>query len=846
MMLKNAFFILILIFFKNMLIAQNNINMNEGWRMKAAFPDEKKGLKEEWLDAKVPALAHSVLMENKVLPDLFYRDNESKYQWLEDEDWVFEKIFDADENILKNEHIELIFKGLDTNADVFFNGHLVLKANNAFRSWTINAKEFLKAKNNLIRIYFYSAVRNDRYKQLMHGYNLPGIPTNERVFSRKAQFNYGWDWGPRFVSAGLWRGVELKVWNDIALRDLNVKQISLNDNEAILKADFEFENNTIGEKEISLRIDNHIFTKKINCETIGKQLFSIENIVLKNPRRWWSVGLGEAYLYEAFGEIKSGTESDVISQKIGLRTLDLVREKDKAGETFFFRLNGVPVFAKGANYIPMSVFQDKIKQENYEKLTSDVVAANMNMIRVWGGGIYENDEFYELCDQKGIMVWQDFMYACAMYPGDAAFFENAKQEAIENVKRLRHHPSIALWCGNNEINEAWHNWGWQIPFALQPKRRDAIWQSYKTLFMSILPSVVSENANGTKYWESSPSYSRFNPKSESEGDSHYWGVWHDEEPFEQYEKRVPRFMSEYGFQSFPEWKTILNFTEPQDRDLETPVMLVHQKHPRGNTLMRKYMGREYHVPSKFEDFVYVSQLVQAEGMQRGIEAHRRAMPYCMGTLYWQLNDVWPVASWSGIDGDGRWKALHYAARESFQPLLISPLKNGKMLEINIISDFLDNKIGDLTVEIFDFEGKKINSETKKHLTVKANSSHGYEQINIAHLLKNYNPNHVFALFTFKNEEKTLATRVFYFDYPKNLQLPTAHIEQRTEATSEGYRVILQSSKLAKNVFIQTDAKGTWSDNYFDILPNETKIIEFKLESGDFHKDFLIKSLVQTY
>ena len=845
-MLKKTFFILFLIFIKNMLIAQNTIDMNEGWRMKAAFPDEKKGLKDEWLDVKAPALVHSVLMENGVLPDLFYRDNETKYQWLEDEDWVFEKIFDVDENVLKNEHIELIFKGLDTNADVFCNGNLVLKANNAFRTWTINAKDFLKTKNNLIRIYFYSAVRSDRYKQLSNGYSLPGIPTNERVFSRKAQFNYGWDWGPRFVSAGLWREVELKVWNDVSLKDLNVKQISLNDKEAVLKADFEFENHTTGEKKISLSIDNQLFTKKINCQTIGKQFFSIENIVLKNPRRWWSIGLGEAYLYEAKGEVKSGFESSVLMQKIGLRTLDLVREKDKSGKTFFFRLNGVPVFAKGANYIPMSVFQDKIKRENYEKLTSDVADANMNMIRVWGGGIYENDEFYELCDQKGIMVWQDFMYACAMYPGDAEFLENAKQEAIENVKRLRHHPSIALWCGNNEINEAWHNWGWQMQFTLYPKRKDAIWRDYKTLFMSILPSVVSENANGTKYWESSPSYSRFNPKADSEGDSHYWGVWHDEEPFEQYEKRVPRFMSEYGFQSFPEWKTLLTFTEPQDRDLETPVMLVHQKHPRGNALMRKYMGREYHVPSKFENFVYVSQLVQAEGMQRGIEAHRRAMPYCMGTLYWQLNDVWPVASWSGIDGDGRWKALHYAARESFQPLLISPLKNGKTLEINIVSDFLESKTGDLTVEIFDFEGKKINSETKKYLVIKANSSHEYEQMNIAHLLKNHNTNSVYALFTLKNEEKTLATRIFYFDYPKNLHLPTAHIEHRVEVTSEGYRVILKSLKLAKNVFIQTDAKGKWSDNYFDLLPNETKIIDFKLESGDFYKDFLIKSLVETY
>jgi beta-mannosidase len=828
------------------IFAQNITLLNEDWRVKPAFPKPEKGLPDEWFATKVPALAHSILMEKNVVPDLFYRDNETHYQWLEEEDFIFEKIFDIDEKNFAQQNLNLVFEGLDTHADVFFNGQLIIKADNAFRTWKADIKNLARPKGNYIRIYFYSAVKTDAFRQMELGYSLPGGPTNERVFSRKGQFNYGWDWGPRFPSCGIWRNVTLQSWNDVTLDNLNVRQLSLTDNEALLEADIEFKNTTIGKKEITLYVDNQIFTQKINCTTTGLQIATIKNISIKKPKRWWSLGLGEQYRYEVKCTLKSDEEEVEKSIKIGLRTLELVREKDKIGESFYFKLNGVPVFAKGANYIPMSIFQDQVTEKNYQQLVQDMVDANMNMVRIWGGGIYENDIFYDLCDEKGVMVWQDFMYACAMYPGDKNFLDNAKEEAIENIKRLRHHPSIALWCGNNEINEAWHNWGWQVPLLVYPKRKDFIWNSYKTLFMSILPEVTKQYGNGTAYWETSPSHGRYHVDCDKEGDSHYWGVWHDEEPFEQYQVRVPRFMSEYGFQSFPEWKTVLSFTEPQDRDLETPVMLVHQKHPRGNTLIKKYMGREYHVPQKFEDFVYVSQVVQAEGILRGIEAHRRAMPYCMGTLYWQLNDVWAVASWSGIDGLGRWKALHYAAKKGFEPLLISPLKEGKNIEIHIVSDFLQAKKANLHLQVFDFQGNKIGEEIKKHIEIVPNGSKMYEDFSVSRLLHHHKANDVFAVVTVENEEGVLGKRIFYFDYPKNLHLPKATIQHEIVATTEGYKVILRSDKLAKNVFIQTDAKGRWSDNYFDLLPNETKEINFKLENGDFLKDFLIKSLTDTY
>ncbi len=813
-----------------------SVSLNDNWQMKPAVPNEAKGLKDEWISVKIPALAHSTLMEKGVLPDLFYRDNETKFQWLEREDWVFENKFDVSSNLLKNEHIELNFKGLDTYADVFLNGELILKADNAFRSWQVEVKKHLREGKNYLRIFFYAAVKMDEDSKELNGYALPGIPTNERVFSRKGQFNYGWDWGPRFVSSGIWREVEINAWNEYRLREMNVEQLYLSEERADLEADVWVESSEKQDISLILHIDNQIITKKFSLKQGVNQL-SFDKITIEKPKRWWSRGIGEAHLYE----VKISSEKDSLQQRIGLRSIELVRDKDKKGETFYFRLNGVPVFAKGANYIPLSVFQDKVSDADYQEMIDNTAAANMNMLRVWGGGIYENDRFYELCDEQGIMVWQDFMFACAMYPANKPFLQNVENEAVENVKRLRKHPCIALWCGNNEISEAWHNWGWQEMLLLHPKRKEQIWSNYKKLFRDLLPEVVRNHANGVNYWESSPSYSRYHEKSDVMGDSHYWGVWHDEEPFEQYAKRVPRFMSEYGFQSFPEWKTIETFTETEDRGLETPIMTVHQKHPRGNTLMRKYMAREYQVPDSFEDFTYVSQLVQAEGMRRGIEAHRRAMPYCMGTLYWQLNDVWPVASWSSIDGLGRWKALHYVARDAFAQVLISPVLNNNLLQISVISDKLEPiEKATMSIEVFDFQGNSIFSESDNYEKIDANSSLMLMQKNLSKILNGQSAKETFALISLSQNGTFLSKRIFYFDYPKNLKLPSPTISHQIEKTNEGYKVTVKTDKLAKNVFLETSAQGLWSDNYFDLLPNESRVIFFKVKKGELENGFRIK------
>jgi len=559
--------------------------------------------------------------------------------------------------------------------------------------------------------------------------------------------------------------------------------------------------------------------------------------------------MGEQPLYDFTIEVKQGVRTiERQDARMGIRTIELVTEKDTKGESFYFRLNGKRVFAKGANYIPQDIFQDRVDPNHTKKLLDDVVAANMNMLRVWGGGIYEDDTFYQLCDSRGILVWQDFMYACAMYPGSGRFLKTAALEALEQVERLRQHPCMALWCGNNEIDEAWHNWGWQMQFT--EAQRIQLWREYKLLFQDILRTYVENNAEGVPYWESSPRFGRANPKSLTEGDSHYWGVWHDEEPFEILNKKVPRFMSEYGFQSFPEWRTIQSFTEPGDRKLDSKVMLLHQKHPRGNALIAEYMKRDYHAPRSFEDFVYVSQLLQAEGMRTGFEAHRRNKPYCMGTLYWQLNDVWPVASWSSVDYYGRWKALHYYAREAFAPVAALPILEDKILQIYGVNDRGEDQTVRLQMQALTFDGEKLGQIDLPNLLINPDSSKLLWQAPLDSLLngKKAETCVVEIRLTHVDGTETYHRRLFYAVSPRKMKLPKPDITiNNVVKRPDGYAITVQTNgKLAKNVYLQTDEDGFFSNNYFDLLPNEQVVITFQTKNtiAEPNKAFRLTSLVQ--
>ncbi|WP_353776858.1 glycoside hydrolase family 2 protein [Winogradskyella sp. 3972H.M.0a.05] len=768
-----------------------------------------------WHSATVPGNVFSDLLDHQLIENPFIGNNEEKVQWVSETDWEYKTTFDVDEETLQKKHLELNFEGLDTYASVYLNDSLILKSNNAFRAFEVDVKPLLKASNEL-RILFEHTSKYEAAAKSKLPYELP---EGNRIFTRKAQFQYGWDWGPKLNTSGIWRPIKLISWNDYRLKDLKISHGYLDDSLINLGLDFRLLKNDIWGVDRDLTFEVYVNDSLYQVsEDSFKAYRQFIPILIKNPKLWWPHNLGEQYLYDFKIVVKKDKRIyDSISVKKGLRNVELVTEKDSLGESFYFKVNGVPVYAKGANYIPQHSFQNKVTEQHYEKLLNDVVDANMNMLRVWGGGIYESDKFYELCDEKGIMVWQDFMFACAMYPGDEAFLDNVRQEAVENIKRLRKHPSIVLWCGNNENSEGWHRWGWQANRSNDEK--EEIWNNYLKVFYFILPQTVSELTN-VPYWESSPKYGRGNPQYKFEGDAHDWWVWHDGYPFEHFEEHVPRFMSEFGFQAFPSYEAIRFINQSDSIDIDSEGFKNHQKHHRGFQLIREYMERDFPVPNEPEDYVYMSQLVQAHGITKGIEAHRRAKPYNMGTLYWQLNDCWPAVSWSSIDHFGNWKALHYKAKRSFEDVFVSNTIEDHIIEVFAINDGVEAIESSLELEIRTFEGDSIWSISKDFKSELLSNTKAY-RIDFSGTQSEFKKDKAVLITKFNGQ-----TRCDYFVKPKDLKLAQAPIQKIVTKTKDGFLVELTSTTLQKDVFLHTDSKGHFSDNFFDLLPNEIKTIEF--------------------
>lgn len=762
--------------------------------------------------ASIPGTVHNDLYENKLIPDPFYGANEKQLQWIENENWEYESTFSLSEKEISNENIELEFDGLDTYATIYINGKLVLEADNMFRKWVISVKNHLKKGKNHLKIVFLSAVQKGKEEASKLPYTLP---EKERVFVRKAQYQFGWDWGPRFVTAGIWKKVQLKFWNSATIENIKFSQVELNDKKAILEFTTEIRVSEV--KTIQLKINEkaETFNLKKGTNTV-KMTYEISN-----PKLWWCNGLGIPHQYELYFSLEQNLEIlDKKELKIGLRTIELIQDKDEFGTSFYFKLNGKPVFMKGANYIPPDSFISKKSGSSYHETIQNARKANMNMLRVWGGGVYADDEFYNACDANGILVWQDFMFACAMYPGDEKFIKNIKKEVIDNVNRLQNHPSIALWCGNNENDEGWHNWGWQKQFNYSKADSTQIWNDYKKVFQELIPqtldSLLSKERN--LYWPSSPSIGWGRKESLTQGDSHYWGVWWGKEPFEIYEKKVGRFMSEYGFQGMPNLETLQKVIAKEDFNFTSEAFKNHQKHPTGFETINDYMARDFPTPSSLEKYNYVSQLLQAHGMKIAIEAHRLAKPYCMGSLYWQLNDCWPVTSWSTLDYYGNWKAAHYQVKESFAPILLAVTENLDGLSIISSNDNMEVKEGIATAKLIDFSGKELWTASKECvLDVERNTT--CMQIFYKELPKFVKEKTVLQIEFTSNQKKTVAHH--YFVKPKELQLEKPTIELKIVGET---LIELKTNTLAKNVYLQ--AKDTFfEENYFDLIPGIPKIIK---------------------
>lgn len=822
---------------------QQQLLLND-WSFKAS--DETR-----WNPAKVPGTVHSDLFRNGMIEDPFYGTHEHDQQWIDKKDWEYQTILTLSDAWRDCPRVELVFDGLDTYADVFVNGEKVLSADNMFVAWSADVKRLLGPGENTVLVRFRSPIREDLPKLENLGYSLPAANDQSElgglgdrrvsVFARKAPYHYGWDWGPRFVTSGIWREVRLEGWSGPRIRDLHIRQDRVNATAAELVAVVELETDVRWEGLLRVDTGELAWQRSAVLEP-GLHVVEVPARIPR-PKLWWCRGLGEPAMYDFRAELVADGQGTVAeaSVRTGLREIKLVREKDAAGASFRFELNGVPVFAKGANHIPNDSFLTEVTDERYRHEIASAAESGMNMLRVWGGGIYEHDVFYELCDEYGILVWQDFMFACSMYPGDPAFLDNVAREAEYNVKRLRNHPSIALWCGNNEIDSAWAHyeedggWGWKKDFTSE--QREKLWADYEAIFHRILPEVVERLGGGVAYWPSSPIRERTGDANQhalqvaGDGDVHYWGVWHAVEPFANYNAKIGRFMSEYGFQSFPELKSVLTYAPESELALESAIMLAHQKNGRGNQLIEEYMELYLPTPKDFKSFLYMSQVLQAEAIRTAIEAHRRNKPYCMGTLYWQMNDCWPVASWAGMDYYGRWKALQYTVRRSFRELMLAIYEPEEgPISVYLVSDLRKPAEGRLRLSLYDIRGALLKERVS---AVHAAADSVAEAIAFTReeWLEGRDPRQVVLYAVLEMDGNVVDSKPYYFVSAKELALPPASITLREEDGSGGSRYTLISDVLARQVWISAEEEGIFSDNYFDLIPGVPVTVEFRRRGG---------------
>lgn len=801
-----------------------------------------------WSDAKVPGTIHQDLLNHNRIPNPFYGMNEEAVQWVENEDWMYRTSFVVTEEQLNRDAAVLELDGLDTYADVFLNGALILRSDNMFVGHKVSVKPVLRKGENRLLIRFRSAVKEALPQWETNGFDYPADNDHSSkrvsIYTRKAPYSYGWDWGIRLATCGIWRPVRL-VFSDVArIEDYYVRQASVSASKADVDNRLEITNVTSQPVSALLKVAYHYSandTKEVQKQIElrpGENTVSLP-VMIDNPHLWMPNGWGEPSLYKFTASVSvDGVEVASQERQVGLRSIRVVMEDDEHGKSFYFEVNGHPMFAKGANFIPDDALLPNVTTERYKRIFEDVKAANMNMLRVWGGGIYEDDKFYDEADRNGILIWQDFLFACTTYPHDPLFLKRVEAEAEYNIKRLRGHASLAMWCGNNEIYEGVRYWGWKNKYTSEAFAE--MNRGYDVLFRQLLPDMVKRFDSDRFYMHGSPYEANWGrPESWKIADSHNWGTWYGRKPFESFDSEIPRFMSEYGFQAFPEMKTIRTFAEEKDFELESPVMNAHQKATIGNALIKQTMSLYYKVPAKFEDLVYVGLVLQGQGMRHGIEAHRRNRPYCMGSLFWQLNDSWPVVSWSSIDYYGNWKAMQYQSQRAFAPVLINAIKEGDDLCVYLISDELQDR-GDvrLTVELMDFDGKSHGKWTHSG-KLSANTSMLFLKKRVDEFLSKQDAATSFLRFTLKAKNgAALADEVFYFAYPKDQKLPEARIETSVKRRGEAIEMTLKADKLARDIFIEVPVQGVrFSDNFFDLLPGQRKKITIISPEGYSLKGF---------
>ena len=876
---------------------------------------------EDSYQAWIPGSVLSTLLDAGAIEDPYYRQNEYTARDLFWQDYIFERSFEVTQELLNQDVIQLVCYGIDTLADLYINDMHVIYMDNMHRTWRIPIKEYLHEGSNSIRFYFKSTLRYIEEREAL-------APADKKItieasgaiagnqYIRKAHSMFGWDWGAQLPDAGIFRDIEIQAYCTARIDEVKYQQehaqgqVTLQVEAVLEGADFmkkyfmgkcsagkdsseeasheeaSYEE-TIYEKtsmEVCVYdpqghlLDKHIMTTKDNVTYMSE-------INIENPQLWWVNGLGGHPLYTVETRLlTNGEETQIHKDRIGLRTFTVSRDKDQWGEEFAFMINGVKFFAMGADYIPEDCVYNRITRERMEYLVRSSVKAHYNCLRVWGGGYYPSDEFYDLCDEYGIIVWQDLMYACNVYDVTQEFEDSIAAETVDNVKRLRHHASLGLWCGNNEIESAWAYWG-NYQTQSQYLRADYIKQ-----FEYILPKALKKADDQTFFWPSSPSSGGCfdEPGDENRGDTHYWEVWHGQKPFSDYQKYFFRFCSEFGFQSFPSEKTVYSYTEPQDRNIFSPVMESHQKNDAANGKMLYYLAENFRYPKDFESLLYVTQVLQAVAIKSGVEHWRRNRGRCMGTLYWQINDNWPVASWSSIDYYGRWKALHYMACRFYEPVAGSIVRiadtdtaerNGGE-HFSAVAAHVQNETAQpvgvtvtMTLKTFDF---KVITTATQHVVVPAfGVSKALEEDYSSYVQRQprilitpsakrveddthhyYDKKDVFVEVVFTYEDGRVQIESDTLVPYKHVELPQSSIHAEVVGNANTYTIALQSNVYAPFVEVDfKDADVILSDNIINLTDDKPRVISFTTEdiingnftdATDVKNRLRIRSLRDTY
>lgn len=771
---------------------------------------------EEVIKAQVPGCVHLDLMRNKKIEDPFWGDNEFRVSWVHECDWHYSRSFQLDKKLLEADRVYLECDGLDTIADVAINDHVLGRTDNMYVQHRFDVTDRIKPGSNSLYVNFASCVNYakpylEKDPLLCPGDSIPGS-----IYTRKSPCQWGWDWGPKIPTSGIWRPIRLVGYKIARIEDLRVRQKHKN-GQVTLSIEASIERFTKGTCTVTFKLNHPDGTvEEREVRPIASR--AKWSIVVDNPQLWWPNGYGKQPLYSVEAVLKCGdVELHSCSRRIGLRTIKLDQQKDEYGRGFTFVVNGVKVFCKGADWIPADQFPSRLNCEHYRHLISSAASANMNMLRVWGGGFYEDECFYDLCDEYGILIWQDFMFACAFYPIDSAYLENVRRDVEYNVIRLRDRTCLALWCGNNEI-EWFLAEGWGKEQATLRKRQ------YTKLFHEFIPSIVSKLDTDTFYWPSSPSSGPKpfdDPNGQDFGDGHYWGVWHGRQPFQAYRTQYHRFQSEFGFQSLPCFETVKSFAAKEDWNMTSRVMECHQKNGDGNSVILHYMAQSFRFPKNFEMTCYVSQLLQAEAMRYGVEHWRRNRDRCMGTLYWQFNDCWPVVSWAGIDYYGRWKALHYFAKRFYSPVLLSIAEEEHRAEMHVTNDTTKPVKIEFRWWLERLDGTVIR-KSKIKTRIEAESSKQIGALNLIEELAGDSARQVVLVHELLVNGKRTSLGLTPFVPSKHLELSEPKIEVEVKSDDDGYYLEVSSDVTARFVCLSVPKRDViFSDNFFDLPARRT-------------------------